>query len=426
MRKIKRIAGRLIKIKTRLKRKKIKMAKNKFSSKNNEGLVSHSLAKIKVVGVGGGGGNAVHRMKNDFIKGVEFIAINTDAQDLAHCDVPYKIHIGKNLTRGLGTGMNPELGRQAAEETKAEIIEALKGADLVFITAGLGGGTGTGAAPIIAEAAKELGALTIAVVTKPFSFEGAQRNRVAQDGLAKLKDKVDTLIVVPNDRIFAVVSKDTSIIKAFEVVDDVLRCAVEGIADLVAMPGIVNVDFADVRAIMQDAGTAIVGLGVASSQDRGVKAISQAIHSPLLEYSIDGAKGVLFGIFGGKDLKMSEINDIARIISETIDPGAKVIFGAYYDKKMRPGFIKVTVIATGFSGLNSGKMMSQPPSTLFGVSEPDKKINFQESLNTKSVNELKNENNYAGSRLADKQVKKKNPDEVWDIPAFLRRGKNKK
>lgn len=400
------------------------MTKRKSSpkNKNNSKFNNHHLAKIKVVGVGGGGGNAIHRMKNYFFKGVDFIAVNTDVQDLAYCDVSHKIHIGKNLTRGLGTGMNPELGRQAAEETKAEIIEALKGGDLIFITAGLGGGTGTGGAPVIAEAAKELGALTIAIVTKPFSFEGAQRNKVAQDGFLKLKEKVDTLIVVPNDRIFSVIDKDTSIVKAFEVVDDVLRYAVEGIADLIAMPGIVNVDFADIKTIMQDAGTAIIGLGMASGQGRGVKAVTQAIRSPLLEVSIDGAKGVLFGISGGRDLKMSEINDIARIISETIDPGAKVIFGAYHDRKIKQGFIKVTVIATGFNGLSGGTISSQQnPSSLFSVNIPnipEKKLEFN--------NEIRERHNVEIEEKNLPRFKKKSPAETWDIPAFLRKRKSKK
>jgi len=223
--------------------------------------IAHGQATIKVVGIGGGGGNAVHRMKKYFERGIDFIAINTDAQDLDYCDVKKKIHIGKNLTRGLGAGMNPDLGRQAAEETKAEIIESLKGADLVFITAGLGGGTGTGASPVVAELAKEAGALTIAVVTRPFAFEGGQRSKIADEGLQKLREKVDTMIVIPNDRVFSVIDKDTPLIKAFEIVDEILRYAVQGIADLIAMPGIVNVDFADVKAIMQDAGTAIVGIG---------------------------------------------------------------------------------------------------------------------------------------------------------------------
>ncbi len=387
----------------------------KNKKEENDSAISHGVAKIKVVGVGGGGGNVVTRMKNDALRNVDFIAINTDAQDLEYCTAKKKIHIGKNLTKGLGTGMNPEIGRQAAEETRSEIIEALKGADLIFITAGLGGGTGSGAAPIIAEVAKELGVLTVAVVTKPFSFEGAQRARIAQDALMKLKDKVDTLIIVPNDRIFTVIDKDTPLMKAFEVVDDVLREAVLGIADLIAMPGIINVDFADVKAIMQEAGTAIVGIGVASGQERGMNAVNQAINSPLLEVSIDGAKGVLFGVFGGKDLKMSEINDIAKTIAASIDPTAKVIFGAYHDRKMKIGQIKVTLIATGFSEVGMGKSLIGAPS-LFSVPIMEKKIDMP------SASEKKETSTHEKS-TKEKAAAAKKSNDVWDIPTFLRRKK---
>lgn len=379
--------------------------------------IAHGQASIKVIGVGGGGGNAVHRMSKYFEKGVDFIAINTDAQDLDYCDVKHKIHIGKNLTRGLGAGMNPELGRQAAEETKAEIIEAIKGADLIFITAGFGGGTGTGASQVVAELAKETGALTIAVVTKPFSFEGAQRGKVAEDGLQKLKEKVDTMIVIPNDRIFSVIDKDTSLIKAFEIVDEVLRYAVQGIADLIAMPGIVNVDFADVKAIMQDAGTAIVGIGISSGEGRAMKAVTQAVHSPLLDVSIEGARGVLFGISGGKDLKMVEINDIAKTISESVDSGAKIIFGAYCDKRMKQGELKVTLIATGFSGTSMSKFSaSSSSSSLFGSQSSESKV----SVNT--MEDKMTDKEGLGSVKAKPQAGKKKNSE-WDIPAFLRKGK---
>jgi len=378
--------------------------------------IAHGQASIKVIGVGGGGGNAVHRMSKYFERGIDFIAINTDAQDLDYCDVKNKIHIGKNLTRGLGAGMNPELGKQAAEETKAEIIEAIKGADLIFITAGFGGGTGTGASQVVAELAKESGALTIAVVTKPFSFEGAQRGKIADEGLQKLKEKVDTMIVIPNDRIFSVIDKDTPLIKAFEIVDEVLRYAVQGIADLIAMPGIVNVDFADVKAIMQDAGSAIVGIGMSSGEDRATKAVGQAVHSPLLETSITGARGVLFGISGGKDLRMSEVNDIAKIISESVDSGAKIIFGAYCDKKMRPGFIKVTLIATGFSGNVVSKFAAGPmSSSLFGSSVSEKR-DLPGIADSKTPS-----NEESASKEKPQAGKKKNSE--WDIPAFLRKGK---
>jgi len=248
-------------------------------------------AKIKVVGIGGGGGNALSRMKEDFgVRGVEFIAVNTDVQDLEGCKARRKIHIGKNLTRGLGTGMNPELGRQAAEENRSEIVEALRGADMVFITAGLGGGTGSGGAPIVAEAAKEIGALAVSVVTKPFTFEGSQRARIAEESAAKLKERSDTLIIVPNDRIFSIIHKDTPILKAFSYIDDVLKNAVQGIAELIAMPGLINVDFADVKAIMEDAGSALVSIGIGGGQNRAVTAMEQAINSPLLDLSIEGAR----------------------------------------------------------------------------------------------------------------------------------------
>ena len=392
------------------------MALKNNKKMNNDGL-KHQMAKIKVVGVGGGGGNAIDRMRKELFRGVDFIAINTDTQDLELCHADTKIHIGKNLTKGLGTGMNPELGRQAAEETKAEIVESLKGADLVFITAGLGGGTGSGAAPQIAEAAKELGALTIAVVTKPFSFEGAQRSRIAQEALVKLKDKVDTLIVVPNDRIFTVIEKDTTLVKAFEVVDDILRYAIQGIAELIAMPGIINVDFADVKAIMENAGTALVGIGEGSGQDRAMASVTQAINSPLLEVSIEGAKGVLFGVSGSKDLRMSEINEIAKTISEAVDPSAKIIFGAYHDRNMKAGTLKVTIVATGFSGSAMGKQSSTALSNLFNTPverKPELLPRKEEKDHTEDLKPIKPKQ--------DQHLKKSSSD-VWDIPTFLRRKK---
>ena len=384
------------------------------NKKNKDDGVKHEGAKIVVVGVGGAGGNAIGRMHGDFIKGVDFIAINTDTQDLELCEADTRLHIGKNLTKGLGTGMNPDLGRQAAEETRAEIAELLKGADLVFITAGFGGGTGTGAAPVVAEVAKELGALTIAVVTKPFTFEGSQRTRIAQEGLVRLKDKVDTMIVIPNDRIFMIIEKDTTLSKAFEAVDNVLRSAVQGIAELIAMPGIINVDFADVKAIMQGAGTALVGMGLASGQDRAIASVTQAVNSPLLEASIEGAKGVLFGISGAKDLKMSEVNDIAKIIHEAVDSSAKIIFGAYHDKRMKPGQVKVTLIATGFNGSNIHK--GGQLSNLFSAQAEKKSEN-----SLKEMGEVKKSDKL---EKKDKQEKIENPKtDVWDIPAFLRKKK---
>jgi cell division protein FtsZ len=303
-------------------------------------------------------------MSKDFMRGVDFLAINTDHQDLDNSDVKKRIYIGKNLTRGLGTGMNPDLGRQAAEENRSEIAEAVKGADIVFIAAGMGGGTGTGASPVVAETAKQSGALTIAVVTKPFSFEGSQRERIAQEGIVKLKDKVDALIVVPNDRIFSLISKDTPIMKAFQAIDDVLRNALHGIVELVLSPGIINVDFADVRTIIQDTGSAIVGIGIASGPDRAVKAVNQALHSPLLEVSAEGARGVLLGVTGGKDLRMAEINDAAKLVAQTVDSNAKIIFGAYHDKMLKENQIKITLIATGF--VNGTPGLSSAGHALFG------------------------------------------------------------
>jgi cell division protein FtsZ len=307
-----------------------------------------TFAKIKVVGVGGSGGNAISRMIDSKIKGVEFVVVNTDAQALHHSKAQDKIHIGKNLTKGLGAGMNPEIGRQAAEENRDEIQEVLKGADMVFVVAGAGGGTGSGAAPIVAETAKELGALTVGVVTKPFAFEGAQRRAIAEEALANMKDRVDTLITIPNDKLLAIIDKKTTLINAFRIVDDILRQGVQGISDLITKPGIVNVDFADVRAIMADSGSALMGIGIASGDNRAAEAAKAAINSPLLDLSIDGAKGVLFNISGSTDLTMLEINEAANIITENIDANAKVIFGAVSDDQVRKGEIQITVVATGF------------------------------------------------------------------------------
>jgi len=307
-----------------------------------------TFARIKVVGVGGSGNHAISRMQEKNLKGIEFIAVNSDAQDLHHCRISEKIHIGKNLTRGLGAGMNPDVGKQAAEENKDEIQDALKNADMVFVTCGLGGGTGTGAAPIIAEVARDVGALTVAVVTKPFSFEGMQRKKIAEEGLNNLKANVDTIITISNDKIFQVIDKKTPLLDSFRVVDDVLRQGVQGISDLITIHGDVNVDFADVKAIMQNTGPALMGIGRASGENRASDAAKQAINSPLLELSICGAKGVLFNISGGPDLTMMEVNEAAQIITESADPNAKVIFGAITSEDLKKGEIKITVIATGF------------------------------------------------------------------------------
>ena len=305
------------------------------------------FARIKVVGVGGSGCHAVNRMIGSRIKGVEFVAVNTDAQDLHYCEAPVRVHIGQATTRGLGAGSDPELGRKAAEENKEDIYNALKDADMVFITCGLGGGTGTGAAPIVAEIARELGALTVSVVTKPFSFEGLRRKKVAEEGLSELQPRVDTLITIPNDRLLQVIDKKTSLYDAFSVVDDVLRQGVQGISDLITMHGMINVDFADVKAIMQNAGSALMGIGRGTGESRTLEAAKMAIDSPLLELSIDGAKGILFNITGGPDMSMYEIDEAARIITEAADPDANIIFGAVIDEAMQ-GEVKITVIATGF------------------------------------------------------------------------------
>ena len=306
-----------------------------------------TFAKIKVVGVGGGGNASTNRMIAAKIRGVEFIAMNTDVQALHYSQAPNKLHIGKAVTRGLGAGMDPETGLKAAEESEAEIRELLKGADMVFITCGLGGGTGTGAAPFVAACAKELGALTVAVVTKPFAFEGAQRKSIADAGYERLAENVDTIITIPNDRILQIIDRKTSLIDAFEMVDDVLRQGVQGISELITVPGLINVDFADVRAIMANRGSALMGIGRGHGENRAADAAKSAIASPLLEVSIDGAKGILFTITGGSNLGMYEVSEAAKVITQSADAQAKVIFGAIIDETMKDE-IKVTVIATGF------------------------------------------------------------------------------
>ncbi len=303
------------------------------------------FVRIKVIGIGGGGGNAITRMRRDFhARGVEFVVINTDLQDLESCDASRKLHIGRALTKGMGAGMNPELGQQSAEENRSEIAEVLQGADMVFLTAGFGGGTGTGATPVVAEVAREMGILTAAIVTKPFAFEGAARGRIAEDGLTRMKGKVDTLLIIPNDRIFNIIDKNTPMVKAFEKIDDILKSAVQGVAEIITASGLINVDFADVRSVMTEAGLAVIGVGYGGGADRAVKAIGEAINSPLLDISIEGARSVLFGVAGGRDLKMTEINEAAKIITDAVDPEAKIIFGAYNDRKLKNGQIKVIII----------------------------------------------------------------------------------
>lgn len=310
-------------------------------------LQMEQFTNIKVIGVGGGGSNAVNRMIESELTGVEFIAVNTDAQALTLSKAPTKIQIGEKRTKGLGAGSNPEIGQEAAEESKEVLKRAMEGADMIFLTAGLGGGTGTGAAPVIAAIAREIGCLTVGVVTKPFSFEGRRRMAQAQKGYDNMHDKVDALITIPNDRLLQVVEKKTSMLEAFRIADDVLRQGVQGISDLITVPGLINVDFADVRTIMSNAGSAIMGIGVASGDDRAVQAARAAISSPLLEASIEGAKGVLLNITGGSNLGLFEVNDAAQIVAEAADPDANIIFGAMIDESLRDE-VRVTVIATGF------------------------------------------------------------------------------
>jgi len=304
-------------------------------------------AAIKVVGVGGGGSNAVNRMISAGLRGVEFISINTDAQALAKSNADKKLHIGGKITKGLGAGGDPEVGRQAAEESKDDLFEALEGADMVFVTAGMGGGTGTGGAPIIAQIGRELGSLTIGVVTKPFSFEGKRRATSADEGVRNLKQKLNTLITIPNDRLLEIIDRASTVIESFRVADDVLRQGVQGIADLITVPGLINLDFADVRTVMHEAGSALIGIGVATGEDRATRAAQAAISSPLLETSMEGARGVLINITGGLDLGLVEVSEAAQIVKEAADPEANIIFGAVIDDKI-DGEVRITVIATGF------------------------------------------------------------------------------
>jgi cell division protein FtsZ len=316
------------------------------------------IANIKVLGVGGGGNNAVNRMIKSNLKGVEYIGVNTDAQALYYSDAPTKINIGRATTRGLGAGSNPDIGKQAAEESKEELRSIIEGADMVFVTCGLGGGTGTGATPVIAEIAKEMGILTVAVVTKPFTFEGHRRRSQAEEGLENLRGKVDTLITIPNDRLLSLIDKKTPINEAFSVVDDVLRQGVQGIADLITIHGMINVDFADVRAIMENSGSALMGIGYGTGESRATEAARGAIESPLLEMSIEGAKGILFNITGGNDLSMFEVDEAARIITEAADPDANIIFGAVINDSYT-GEIKITVVATGFDQVKEKPQVRQ-------------------------------------------------------------------
>jgi len=394
-----------------------------------------SFARIRVVGVGGSGGNAVNHMVDSKVKGVEFVAINSDAQDLHHSLAKKKINIGKNLTRGLGAGGNPDMGRRAAEETREEIANTLKGSDMIFITGGMGGGTGTGAAPVVAKIARETGALTVGVVTKPFLFEGQERMRLALQGIAELKKEVDALIIIPNDRLLAIVDKETSVKNAFEICDNILKQAVEGISDLITMPGIINVDFADIRSVMENAGSALMGVGQASGEKRAEEAAQSAINSPLLEVSINGAKGVLFAIAGGDDLGMLEVQDAARVITESIDPHAKVIFGTTNDNKLKKNEIKVTVIATGFpeseSALNELNSASGFDDTEERASTEARGHIFNSIGGSKTTEKSAAKSSDKKTEATAKDPKPVDPmdeddDEDWGaVPAFLRRSKLK-
>jgi len=374
------------------------------------------FAKIKVVGVGGGGQNALNSMiTTTQIKGVDFIAINSDAQALLTSLASTKIQIGENLTRGLGSGGNSEIGRQAAEESKEKIKEHLVDSDMVFLTAGEGGGTGTGAAPIIAQIAKDIGALTVAVVTKPFTFEGTRRMVTAEDGIIELKEKVDTLIVIPNQRLMDVVDKKLSLIEAFRVADSVLGHGVQGISDLITTPGLINVDFADVRTIMQNAGSALMGIGTGTGENRATIAARTAISSPLLEISIDGAKGVLFNIIGGNDVSMSEVDEAARMIADAVDPDANIIFGATIDESMVDQ-IRITVIATGFD---------EARKTLQGLTRPFVQSVHTHSTTTQSQTDDTDSEEKPSETPGTPPTNGELPPEEdqWDIPAFLRQGR---
>ncbi|MGB3922079.1 MAG: cell division protein FtsZ [Minisyncoccia bacterium] len=388
-----------------------------------------SFARIKVIGIGGSGKNTVNHMINSKVKGVDFIAANTDVQDLHHSLAKKKVHIGKNLTRGLGTGMNPELGKRAVEETKEEIQEAIKGADMVFIAGGMGGGTGSGAAPVIARVAKENGCLTVAVVTKPFFFEGQQRMRIAEQAIEELKQAVDALIIIPNDRLLQTIDKEVTAKNAFAICDNILKEAVEGISDIITTPGIINIDFADIRSVMENAGAALMGIGSASGDNRAVEAAKAAISSPLLEISINGAKGVLFSIAGGDDVTMFEIQDAAKVITESVDQNAKIIFGTTRNDKLKKGEVKITVIASNFPD-NYPKKSTSLFQTFAGDEERAKSKLFQAPYAKEPARPV------AATETHDKKVEAKqtppppppvedNDDDWSAVPAFLRRSKLK-
>lgn len=385
-----------------------------------------TFAKIKVLGVGGSGGSAINRMIDAKIRGVEFVAINTDAQALHHNQAPTKLHIGETTTRGLGAGMNPDLGTKAAEESQDDIREQLKGADMVFITCGLGGGTGTGAAPVIANISRDLGALTVAVVTKPFAFEGAQRKAIAESGLAELAERVDTIITIPNERLLQIIDKKTPLLEAFAIVDDVLRQGVQGISELITVPGLINVDFADVKAVMQDAGSALMGIGHGSGENRAIDAAKDAIDSPLLELAVDGAKGILFTVTGGKTLSMYEVNEAAKVITASADPNAKIIFGSIIDENLDDE-VKITVIATGF-GVKAKpvRKVEAQRSELFGsrAAAGEQRMPVRETATFTTTPVTPQQTQPAGPIVSPRGagVKKQEAEEEdLEIPAFIRK-----
>ncbi|MFA5024376.1 MAG: cell division protein FtsZ [Patescibacteria group bacterium] len=387
-----------------------------------------TFAKIKVVGVGGGGGSAINRMVDNGIKGVGFVAINTDIQALHYNKANEKIHIGKTVTKGLGAGMNPDLGKGAAEESQNEIKESLKGCDMVFVTCGLGGGTGSGASPVVAQIARELGALTVAVVTKPFMFEGGQRRNIADRSFAELADKVDTIITISNDKLLQVIDKKTSLLEAFKIADDVLRQGVQGIAEIITVPGIINADFADVKAVMMNAGSALMGIGQATGENKAVEAAKAAINSNLLDMSIDGARGIVFTITGGPDLSMTEVSEAAKVITSAADDDAKIIFGAVIDEKMKDQ-IKITVVATGFDGhgksQKSEMTKSYTPNAFIIEKEAEKETVSPLSPST-SVDKNKGKFNVFKNipvkpALEKKAEKPINDDDDLSVPAFIRK-----
>jgi cell division protein FtsZ len=392
-----------------------------------------TFASIKVAGIGGGGTSAINRMAETGIKGVEFIAVNTDAQSLHNALAKTKLHIGKQTTRGLGAGADPSVGRQAAEESREEIKQTLAGADMVFITFGAGGGTGSGGAPIVAEIAKQMGILTIAIVTRPFAFEGEKRRRNAEGAIATLREHVDTLITIPNDRLLQTIDRKTPLLEAFSVVDDVLRQGVQGISELITVNGLINLDFADIKSIMSNAGSALMGIGRASGEDRAIVAAKQAIESPLLEVSVDGARGVLFSVTGGKDMGMHEINEAAETITAAVDPEANIIFGANIDEKLEDE-IKITVIATGFDAAysiasNTGGAYS---TTSFAQDDEDQLTDTKQNISTNSEITRQDEKDIDLNDNDDEEQKAEdiwafsNDDDDFDVPAFVRKDKKKK